>query len=39
MKSRIIRGVCLVCTGAVLGLLPGCVEVFLLNIATPFLLN
>jgi len=37
-KSRIARGFVLVLTGAVLGLFPGCVEVFLLNIATPFLL-
>lgn len=29
----------MVCSGAILGILPGCVELFLLNIATPFLLN
>ena len=29
----------LLCGGMLLGILPGCAEVFLLNIATPFLLG
>lgn len=39
MKKRAFRLAALICTGAILGLLPGCVEVWLLNIATPFLFN
>jgi hypothetical protein len=39
MKVRVYRHVALACSGALLGFLPGCVEVFLLNIATPFLFN
>lgn len=35
---RVWKWAALVGTGAVVALLPGCVEVFLLNIATPFLL-
>jgi hypothetical protein len=37
MKIRAYRFAALCCCGAVLGFLPGCVEVYLLNIATPFL--
>lgn len=39
MKKRAYKAAVLVCTGLVFGILPGCVEVFLLNIATPFLLG
>ena len=39
MKTRWCRRL-LVFTGAVLlGIFPGCVEVWVLNLATPFLLN
>ncbi len=39
MKTRIYKSAALICTGLVFGILPGCVEVYLLNIVTPFLLN
>lgn len=39
MKRRHYKTAVLLCSGILLGILPGCVEVFLLNIATPFLLN
>lgn len=37
-KMHIIRVGLLLCSGAFLTLFPGCVEVYLLNLATPFLL-
>ena len=39
MRKRIFKSVALLTTGAILGILPGCAEVWLLNLATPFLLN
>lgn len=39
MKRRTYKALALICTGMVFGILPGCVEVYLLNIATPFLLT
>ncbi len=39
MKFRAYKAAVLICTGLVFGLLPGCVEVWILNLATPFLLN
>lgn len=38
MKNRSYKWAALVCTGMVFGLFPGCVEVWILNLATPFLL-
>jgi len=38
MNVRIRKWVVLVSGGVMFGFLPGCVEVYLLNIATPFLL-
>ncbi len=35
---RMYKWTALVCTGMVFGILPGCAEVWLLNLATPFLL-
>lgn len=37
-SRRLIRVAALVVAGTLWGILPGCVEVYLLNIATPFLL-
>jgi len=39
MKTRIYKKTALICTGVLLGVLPGCVEVWVLNWATPFLLS
>jgi hypothetical protein len=39
MRIRLQKVVIVACGGVLLGLLPGCIEVWLLNIATPFLLN
>ena len=39
MTRRAYKVIALLCGGAMLGILPGDCEVFLLNIATPFLLN
>ena len=39
MKAKMYKTAALICTGLVFGILPGCVETYLLNIATPFLLN
>lgn len=39
MRRRIFKSVALLTAGLLIGILPGCVEVWLLNIATPFLLN
>lgn len=39
MKNRTWKYLALAVGGGVIGLFPGCVEVFLLNIATPFLLG
>lgn len=39
MQRRYKKMAALLCGGLVLGIFPGCVEVFLLNIATPFLLT
>lgn len=39
MRIRFQKLVLVSCGGVLLGLLPGCVEVWLLNIATPFLFN
>ena len=38
MKTRVYKVAALLCSGILLGLLPGDCELFLLNIATPFLL-
>ncbi len=37
--QRAYRTFLLIGGGILFGILPGCVEVYLLNIATPFLLN
>lgn len=37
-RRRLIRAAALIVAGTIWGILPGCVEVYLLNIATPFLL-
>ena len=39
MRKRVTRQMALIAVGVVFGILPGCVEVFVLNWATPFLLN
>lgn len=39
MKARFLKSAAIVLTAMVFGVLPGCVEVWLLNLATPFLLN
>ncbi len=39
MKFRAYKAAVLICTGLVFGIFPGCVEVWILNLATPFLLN
>lgn len=39
MRRRVARRVTLITVGVVFGILPGCVEVFVLNWATPFLLS
>lgn len=39
MKTKIYKKAALICTGVLLGILPGCVEVWVLNWATPFLLS
>lgn len=39
MKSRMLKTATLICCGLMFGILPGCVEVWILNFATPFLLN
>ena len=39
MKNRLYKTAALICGGLVFGILPGCVEVWVLNLATPFLLN
>ena len=39
MKFRYGKLAVLFCCGTVFGIFPGCVEVWLLNIATPFLLQ
>lgn len=39
MNKTYRRLVPVLCGGMLLGILPGCIEVFLLNIATPFLLG
>ncbi len=38
MKVRFCRFTTLLCTGMMFLLLPGCAEVWILNLATPFLL-
>lgn len=38
MRARTLRIVAMLCGGVLLGILPGACEVWLLNIATPFLL-
>lgn len=38
MKRRTFKIVALLCGGMVFGIFPGCVEVWILNVATPFLL-
>lgn len=39
MRIRFQKVILLAGGGVLMGFLPGCVEVWLLNIATPFLLN
>lgn len=39
MKNKVVRTIALLGSGFLLGILPGCFEMYLLNIATPFLLN
>lgn len=39
MKNKVVRTIALLGSGLLFGILPGCVEMYLLNIATPFLLN
>ncbi len=39
MKRRNLKVVAMLCGGVVFGIFPGCVEVWVLNLATPFLLN
>ncbi|MFQ5413845.1 MAG: hypothetical protein ACE5E6_05245 [Phycisphaerae bacterium] len=39
MRKRFYKTAAMLCGGILLGIFPGCVEVYLLNIATPFLLN
>lgn len=39
MRFRFEKAVLIACGGLLMSFLPGCVEVWLLNIATPFLLN
>ncbi len=39
MRQRLARTVTIVVVATLFGILPGCVEVWLLNLATPFLLN
>lgn len=38
MNTRARKWIVVLCGGTLMGLLPGCIEVYLLNIATPFLL-
>lgn len=38
MKMRTYKAAVVLCGGLMFGILPGCVEVFALNLATPFLL-
>ncbi len=39
MKVRAYKAAALLCGGLVFGIFPGCVEVWMLNLATPFLLS
>lgn len=39
MRVRFEKAVLIACGGLLMAFLPGCVEVWLLNIATPFLLK
>ena len=39
MKTRPYKFAALMACGFVFGIFPGCVEVFVLNLATPFLLS
>jgi hypothetical protein len=39
MRIRLQKLTLVLCGGVLMGILPGCIEVWLLNIATPFLLN
>lgn len=39
MKHRTLKLASLMVAGLLFGIFPGCVEVFILNIATPFLLT
>lgn len=39
MKNRTYKLAVLLCSGMVFGIFPSCVDVFILNLATPFLLN
>ncbi len=39
MKACVYKKAALICSGLIFGILPGCVEVFALNLATPFLLT
>jgi hypothetical protein len=39
MRIRLQKLALVTCGGVLMGFLPGCIEVWLLNIATPFLLN
>ncbi len=39
MKTRSLRIAALLVGGLLFGIFPGCVDVFILNLATPFLLT
>lgn len=39
MRIRAYKLAALICGGLLFGIFPGCVEVWLLNVATPFLMN
>ena len=39
MRTRAYKTAVLICGGLVFGIIPGCVEVWVLNLALPFLLT